>query len=208
MIKAVIFDVGGVLHTDEMKFVQQDIISTLGLTKKMYDNNYPKLIQPLSKGQISEKQFWSLFLKETNSKQDVPRKSLFTKEFNKRYKVNKDVSKIAKSLKEQGYKLAVLSNTITSHVKINKKMGIYNNFPIQIFSCEVGLNKPDPDIYKLALDKLGTKSEETVFIDDKQEFVNVARKLRLKGIVFKDANNLIEELKKLDVEFDKDISKD
>ena len=207
MIKAVIFDVGGVLHTDEMKFVRQDIISTLGLTKKIYESSYSKLIQPLSKGEISEKQFWTSFIKEATSKVVLPEKSLFTREFSKRFKVNKDVNKIVKSLKAQDYKLAVLSNTIKSHVEVNKKMGIYDNFPIRILSCEVGLKKPDPSIYKLALDKLGTKSEETVFIDDKQEFVNVAEKLGLKGINFKNARNLIEELKNLGIKVNKDSTK-
>lgn len=207
MIKAAIFDVGGVLHTNEMKFVHQDIISTLGITEKMYDNSYFKLIQPFSKGEISEKQFWNLFLKETNSNETLPKESLFTREFIKRYEVNKDVIKIAKSLKAQGYKLAVLSNTIKPHAQVNQDMGVYDNFPIRILSCEVGLRKPDPKIYKLALSKLGTKPEETVFIDDKQEMVKAAKDLGFKGIDFKDAMHLKEELKNLDVKFIKSNSK-
>lgn len=200
MIEAVIFDVGGVLHTDEMKFVHQDIISTLGISKKMYGNTYFKLIQPFSKGEISEKQFWNLFLKKTNSNESLPEESLFTREFIKRYKVNKDVIKIVKSLKNQEYKLAILSNTIKPHVEINQKMGVYNNFPIRIFSCDVGLRKPDPKIYKLTLSKLKTKPGKTLFIDDKQEFVKAAQELGLKGLVFKNYLQLKKALKTFGIE--------
>jgi putative hydrolase of the HAD superfamily len=200
MIKAVIFDVGGVLHTDEMKFVHRDIISILGITKKTFDESYKRLIPLIQEGKISEKQFWNWFLKDTNSKKHLPKKSLFIREFIKRYKVNNDVIKIVKSLKSQGYKLAVLSNTIKSHVEVNEKKGVYDGFSVRILSCEAALRKPDPKMFKLALRKLGAKFEETVFIDDKPEFVKAAKALGINGLVFKSSEILKNDLKALGLE--------
>ncbi|HEX7456227.1 MAG TPA: HAD family phosphatase, partial [Candidatus Nanoarchaeia archaeon] len=199
MIKAVIFDVGGVLHTNEMKFVHQDIISTLGITKSTFECKYNELIQPFSKGEISEKQFWDLFLKATNTNKSLPDVSLFVREFEKRYQVNHDVINLVKSLKRGGFKLAILSNTIKPHVEVNKKMGIYENFPTRVLSNEVGLTKPDSRIFTLILDRLKTKPQEAVFIDDKEEFVRAAEDFGLKGILFKNTKRLKKDLQFLGI---------
>jgi len=106
---------------------------------------------------------------------------------------------IVKKLKKDKYKLAILSNTICSHARINRKKGLYDLFPIVILSNEVGLRKPDPKIFKLVLDQLGTKPEESVFIDNKKEHTNAASKLGLKVIVFKNVNQLKRDLKKLKI---------
>jgi len=194
MIKAVIFDVGGVLHTNEMKFVYQDIISTLGLTKGLFDSSYNKLIEPFAKGEISEEKFWNLFTKATHATKTLPEESLFRREFVRRYKVNQDVIDLVKILKGKGYKLAVLSNTIKPHVEVNKKMGIYDYFPILILSNEVGLIKPDPRIYRLTLNRLRVEPSEAIFIDDKKEFVKAAENAGLEGIVFRNAQQLKKDL--------------
>jgi putative hydrolase of the HAD superfamily len=39
-------------------------------------------------------------------------------------------------------------------------------FDSTVFSCSVGLRKPDPRIYRLALDELGVEAEEAMFVGD------------------------------------------
>lgn len=53
-----------------------------------------------------------------------------------------------------------------------------------VFSCDVNLLKPDPEIYKTLLNKYGLKPEETVFVDDLPENVSAAVSLGINGIVF------------------------
>jgi putative hydrolase of the HAD superfamily len=66
-------------------------------------------------------------------------------------------------------------------------------------SCYVGLRKPDPAIYRRALDVLGSVPERTLFIDDRQENVDGAAAARMKAIRFTGAEGLRSDLEKLGV---------
>ncbi|MBI5392693.1 HAD-IA family hydrolase [Candidatus Woesearchaeota archaeon] len=59
--------------------------------------------------------------------------------------------------------------------------------------------KPQPEIYKIALQKINCKPEETVFIDDMQKYVDGANAVGIHGILFQDAEQLKDDLKKLGV---------
>lgn len=67
-------------------------------------------------------------------------------------------------------------------------------FDVTVFSCLEGIKKPERQIYKLALDRLGTTPVETLFVDDKQEYVGAAGKIGLKTILFKNIEHLKKDL--------------
>jgi len=57
--------------------------------------------------------------------------------------------------------------------------------------------KPDPRIYHLALEEIGAKAEESVFIDDMPVNVEAARAMGMAGIHFTQPEAVLEELKQL-----------
>ena len=65
-----------------------------------------------------------------------------------------------------------------------------------IWSCDVHTIKPGAEIYKLLFDKYGLVPEESLFIDDHKENIAVGKKLGMKGIVFKDHDQLVADLDK------------
>ena len=67
-------------------------------------------------------------------------------------------------------------------------------------SCYVGLRKPDPAIYRLALDVSQRCGSQGIFIDDRPENVEGARQAGLNGIRFESASQLVAELAKFGVE--------
>ena len=67
-------------------------------------------------------------------------------------------------------------------------------FDQQIFSSEVHLLKPEPEIYRLALDRLGVEANEAVFIDDRQENVDGALAVGMHAILYKSRAQVIKEL--------------
>jgi len=200
MIKAVVFDVGGVLQTSQSKFFSNYIYKKFQIDKLEFDKAFQKILPLLTTGKINERAFWEKFIKETKSKTPIPKKSPFeNKKYLSLHKKNFKVIKIVKNLKQNKYKLAVLSNTISTHAKICREKGLYDLFPIVILSNKVGLKKPDPEIYRLVLKKLDTKPIETIFIDDRKENTNTADKLGFRTIVFKNAEQLKRDLKKFKV---------
>jgi 2-haloacid dehalogenase len=80
-----------------------------------------------------------------------------------------------------------------------KKFPFLSWFKGILVSGDVGLKKPDPEIYKLLLDRYGLKANTCVFIDDRTENVKAASALGFSGIVFKNHTQLSKDLKKLNI---------
>lgn len=92
------------------------------------------------------------------------------------------------------YRLVVLSNTDALHIEyIEKEYGFLHHFDSQVFSYEVGLLKPDPAIYRIALERSDTAPHEAVYINDKLENVQAAIALGMEGIQYTGFDRFIEE---------------
>ena len=70
-------------------------------------------------------------------------------------------------------------------------------FDALVVSAEVGIMKPDPRIYHIALDKLEVKPNEAVFVDDMPANVEAARTLGMQGILFQSQEQTLDKLKEL-----------
>jgi epoxide hydrolase-like predicted phosphatase len=123
-------------------------------------------------------------------------KTVWEKNFKKAARLDKGVVKIIKWMDKEGYRVVTLSNTIPAHVKWHKKLGHYKFFEKLFLSCNLGMKKPDARIYKYTVRKLGVKSAECVFIDDKKRNVISARRTGMKAILFKNSTQLKKELKR------------
>lgn len=69
-------------------------------------------------------------------------------------------------------------------------------FDITLISSELGLVKPDPRIFQIAIEKAGVDPSEIIFIDDREENVLAAQALGINGIVYTDFASLQQELSK------------
>jgi len=66
-----------------------------------------------------------------------------------------------------------------------------------LISGHVGLRKPDPEIYLLAADRIGARTEDCVFVDDFSVNVDGATAVGMTGVLHKDARTTIEMLEKI-----------
>ncbi|MCX6648510.1 MAG: HAD family phosphatase [Candidatus Bathyarchaeota archaeon] len=122
-------------------------------------------------------------------------------------KYNEEVFKIIERLRGKGYRVAALSNLEPSRARWLKKHGVDELFDAVIFSCEVGMRKPDLSpgnqndlaIYLLTLSRLGLEAEDCIFVDDNVNCVAAAELTGMKSILFKDAAKLSEELREMGV---------
>jgi putative hydrolase of the HAD superfamily len=67
-------------------------------------------------------------------------------------------------------------------------------FDVLIWSYQWHMAKPDPAIYRLCLDKLSVRPEETLFLDDKLLNVEAAQALGMKALQFTTVDHLREDL--------------
>lgn len=69
-------------------------------------------------------------------------------------------------LKEAGHKLGIISNCTPIWKELLKEQEITKLFDVTVLSCDAGIMKPAPEIYKLACQKLNTKPEHCWFVGD------------------------------------------
>jgi HAD superfamily hydrolase (TIGR01549 family) len=86
-----------------------------------------------------------------------------------------------------GVSVAVISNTNDGHVLwLDEHVPELREFDLVMMSNEVGLHKPDPEIFKLALELLAVEPRGALFIDDLAQNVAAAQTLGMAGIVHTD----------------------
>jgi putative hydrolase of the HAD superfamily len=98
-------------------------------------------------------------------------------------------------LRQGGIRTAILSNMGDSVLEnIEREFAWIHHFDVLVWSFQLGMAKPAPEIYQHALEQLGTGAEETLFLDDRQLNIDAAVKLGIVGILFTDIDRLREEL--------------
>ena len=191
-IKAVIFDMGGVLY---------DWKKGWGETAKNLNRNYQDFIDIVFKvapsaelGNMSLVDFFKKIGKEAN--------------LGDRWrKINTDIPynfpKINESFKlldelEGRYKLAILTNNPPQILDRWEKVAGYKKyFDLIIDSSEVKLRKPDPKIFQLVCDKLNLNPKNCLFIDDSSQHISAAKKVGLNVIHFTDAKKGVAEVRSI-----------
>ena len=200
-IEAGIFDVGGVLISNQMEHVWRDVLETLQLEETVFRTAWREMGPALGSGQIEEAEFWRGFLERTDASGALPEDSLFVREYGRRWSVHQEVLDLVARVKELGLKTAVLSNTIAAHVSHNRARQLYDAFDVLVFSNEVGMSKPDTAIFRRSLERLGLsdRPEAAFFVDDLEENVVAARQVGLHSILFTDAGQLYDDVRRLGV---------
>jgi putative hydrolase of the HAD superfamily len=82
-----------------------------------------------------------------------------------------------------------------------EKFGLRSYFSAFFSSCYLGVSKPHPQIYRMALDISQRQPEECVFIDDRSLNLECARRLGIHTIQFLNAGQMESDLRTLGVEF-------
>lgn len=195
MIKGVIFDVGGVLHTTYDW--RKDIAEAFGASLARTSQAMGEPLESFRKGKIDEDEFWRRFSENIGTKVLEGKNELWIKGFREHIRPHSQVIELARGLGTEGVKTAVLSNTIRPHLEIIRESGIYDLFDIKIFSCEVGLSKPQPEIYSYTLDKIEVDPESCIYIDDSVENLLPAKKLGMKTVLAEEPNQVVRDVKRV-----------
>ena len=197
-IESVIFDWGGVLIDDPAPGLMRYCAQALAVSKEDYIKAHSKFAADLQKGLIGEDTFWERICGEL----DVPRPkadSLWADAFKAVYVPREEMFSLAARLRKNGYKTALLSNTEAAAMQYFYQLQ-YNMFDVLVFSCAEGTRKPEKKIYELTVQRLGSQPGQSVFIDDKPEYINGAKEAGLNTILFENLNQLKNALAELGVE--------
>jgi putative hydrolase of the HAD superfamily len=203
-IKAIIFDLGNVLinfdHTIAAKRISKFCDKNpQEIFKLFFDSPLTGLFE---EGKILPEEFFLKVKEALNLKLDYDGFLPIWNEIFFLTPENYAVYNLAKGLKGN-YRLALLSNINILHLDyLKKNFAVFDVFHNIITSCEAGLRKPHPLIYKKALDMLEISSPEEVFYtDDRVELIEKARELGIKAAVFKGVAQLERDLNACGINF-------
>lgn len=192
MVKAVIFDLGGVLFTDGSEEFVNYLSKKYNLDKKVVAEVITGKVGSLYReSKITRNEFWDRVGEILNIKDSTDK--LEARWLNC-YKLIEGTKEIILELSKK-YKIYYLSDNVKERVDLlNKNYGYLQWFSGGIFSHEAGVRKPNIKIYQLALNKANTHPSETIYIDDKLWCLEPAKKMGLLTILFKSPADLRKKL--------------
>jgi putative hydrolase of the HAD superfamily len=195
-VKGLVFDYGGVLTTNVFDSFR-DFCVTEGLdpsaVKDLFraDPNARNLVRAVETGEIAEDEFSQRFGELLGI---ADRERLIDRLF---AGMGPDEAMLAalRSARAQGVRTGLISNSMGE--------GRYDRgafpelFDGVVISGEVGLHKPQPEIYRLGCERIGLDPEECVFVDDLRENCEGAEAVGMTAILHRGAERTVPELERL-----------
>ena len=204
MIKAIIFDVGGVLIRTRdwsLRHMWEDKLGLApGETDELVFGRPMGLRAQL--GEITTRQLWKWIGQQMDlSDSDL---SSFRRDFWAEDELDTKLIGLIRRLRSN-YQTAIISNAMDDlRPMLMDKYSIANDFDLIVCSAEEGVMKPDVEIFRRAQERLGRKPQETIFVDDNKNNVFAARELGFHTIQFAPEVNLNQLLSDLGVQTDGD----
>lgn len=201
-LHAVIFDYGRVLTGPPDPAAYAELLRISGLTADRLDEFYWKDRHAYDEGKVTGLGFWRNIVRDEGlalNEQAIGELN----EWDARMWTRGDAVMLAwqQAIKQRGLLTAIVSNMGDFvHERMVRELDWLSQFDVLVWSYQLGVAKPDSAIYLYALERLGTRPEETLFIDDKAENVDAATALGMKGMIFSDVENLRADLSELSLD--------
>jgi epoxide hydrolase-like predicted phosphatase len=182
LIKAVIFDIGGVLIENPASKMKKFISNALNISERALVYRSSPYIADFQKGLISENELLKRVTKNTWNQQEYG-DSIWKRAIEESYSPIKEMFYLITMLKKCDLKIGILSNTEIPVVEFLQNQD-FSMFDEIIYSCLEGLRKPEEEIYLLSINRIGFEADEIIFVDDREENVIAARQIGIIGIQF------------------------
>jgi len=183
MIKTIFFDIGGVLLNIHPERTIEYLSSKINLPENDIINYFPEEVHhQYERGEISDNDFFGAV------KNDLPNSIDLTSEhFWHAWSILVgDETGVMETMNKltDNYNVWLLSNTNPYHIFKEERDKLFSKIKGGIYSFEVGSRKPEKMIFQKALQIADTLPEQSLFIDDLKENVEMAQKLNFKTIHF------------------------
>ena len=195
-IEAVIFDYGGVLCRPPATSDIDRLAEPFGLPRDKFWRMYAGLRGPYDRGMIDAREYWRTMAQCAGvllSEAQYALLEAIDLEMWSGY--NESMLALAAELRDAGVKTGILSNMLTDMLaKLRAEVDWLPLFDVQVYSCDLGLAKPDEAIYARLIEELGVAPSRTLFVDDFGPNVEGARRAGLQSVLFESEPQLRDYL--------------
>ncbi len=195
VIKAIFFDAGGVYLKGSFVQFANKAFQALGTNKTVSERKEVTVDERFNRGKISIREFFKkCFTVPISNEQNKQLIKLWTNN----WKPEPEMIKLVSQLKKR-YRLGMISNSDPVNFFNYLKKGWLRPFEVLVLSHELGILKPEQKIYQIAIQKIGLKPEECLFIDDQEKCIKTAQKIGMKTIWFQSIEQLKKDFKKIGI---------
>ncbi len=196
-IKAIIFDMGGVILRTEDKSSRSALAQRFGLSRSEIEDlvfNSPSAIAA-TVGQIGEREHWQIVwdnLKVAEEERPTCEAAFWDGDV-----LDGDLLDFLRS--QQGKRTTALLSNAWSGARdaLTYRYPCIDAFDVSVFSYEVKLAKPDPAIYRFILDRVGVQPQNAIFLDDNADNITSAGKMGIHAIRFLNTTQALSEIRSL-----------
>jgi glucose-1-phosphatase len=196
-IRAVVFDIGGVLELTDAGLLARIWEPRLGLSPGRLGAQLAEVAAAGAVGTISEQQAGQRIAEILGL--DDRQLGEFMADLWTEYlgTLNTELAGYFASLRPR-YRTGIISNSfVGARDREQQRYGFGDMTDLIVYSHEAGMSKPDPRIYQLACDGLGVPAADMVFLDDVLENVTAARQAGMQGVLFEDTGQAIADIQAL-----------
>jgi putative hydrolase of the HAD superfamily len=195
-IKAVYFDLGGVIVRTEFQAPREHLAERVGMTYEelvaiVFES---KSAREASIGNISQDDHWKYVARALH--RPLKERDALYAEFFAGDIVDRELIAFIRALRPK-VKTGLISNAWDGLRPYLEREKFADAFDALTISAEVGMMKPDPAIFQHALEQVGVKPKEAVFVDDFSENITGCESIGMRGIHFKSVEQTLKDLKKL-----------
>lgn len=195
MIKAVLFDHGGVLlEGGQADSISNTIFKLYGV--RLAWDDLAVLHTQMAIGRIDSHTFFSALAQLCGSERMVTEQE-WRDACPDVYIRSAPVYDFAVRLRQQGFRTGIVSNVYAMTANEHKRLGNYDNFEPLILSCEIHLAKPDRVIYEHALERLAVPADNVIFVDDQEKCLSPAQQLGMHTVLATGAQQIVDDVSKL-----------
>jgi putative hydrolase of the HAD superfamily len=199
-IRAVVFDYGKVICFPPPPEQREKLAALAGVrleTLNDLDGQYRGDL--MDRGTFDTRGYYKTILEKTGVfPDDEALQKLAQADWDGWKNLNPGTVKLMREIQKAGFKLGILSNMPHDFLAWGREnIGVFREADVALFSCELGIVKPEPGIYHALIAALGCKAGEVVFFDDVQDNIDQAVSLGINGFVWKDPETARRELERL-----------
>ena len=195
MIKTIFFDIGGVLIDIHPERTYQYLSDSADVEVSMVKESFPWDAHDQYERGIMNNEDWFITYKESLPQPCCLKRSDFWNAWKLLLGEEKNTVNILEALNKQ-YSIWLLSNTNPKHIQdeIEKRYLFPSLVNGAVYSFDVGVRKPEKEIYKIAMQRANANPQECFFIDDLLENNQAAKQIGIEGIHFISSEQLKQEL--------------